>query len=23
MEKNLHFPIKNYYKEGSEVTVHS
>jgi len=23
MEKNLHFPINNYYKEGSEVTVNS
>ena len=23
MEKNLHFPIKNYYKEGSDVTVNS
>ena len=23
MEKNLHFPIKNYYVEGSDVTVNS
>mmetsp|Transcript_33485 Transcript_33485/g.24570 ORF Transcript_33485/g.24570 Transcript_33485/m.24570 type:complete len:107 (-) Transcript_33485:73-393(-) len=23
MEKNLHFPLKNYYNEGSGVTVNS
>ena len=23
MDKNLHFPIKNYYEPGSEVTVDS
>ena len=23
MEKNLHFPIKNYYRDGSGVTVNS
>ena len=23
MDKNMHFPIKNYYKPGSDVTVNS
>ena len=23
MDRNLHFPIKNYYKPGSDVTVDS
>ena len=23
MDKNLHFPVTNYYAEGSEVTVRS
>ena len=23
MEKNMHFPIKNYYNYGSQVTVDS
>lgn len=23
MDKNLHFPVKNYYKDGSNVTVDS
>ena len=23
MDKNLHFPVNNYYREGSDVTVNS